>query len=63
MKRVMMDVFPTDWSPRKTSLYLASGARDVLDALVDLLGPEGLSMLVPGADDVLESLMLGWLIG
>merc|ERR1712010_120078 len=25
MKRVMMLVFPTDWSPRKTSLYLAMG--------------------------------------
>lgn len=25
-----MEVFPTDWSPRKTNLYLASGARDVL---------------------------------
>jgi hypothetical protein len=24
MKRVMMLVLPTDWSPRKTSLYLAS---------------------------------------
>ena len=24
-----MDVLPTDWSPRKTSLYLASGASDV----------------------------------
>lgn len=24
-----MDVLPTDWSPRNTSLYLASGARDV----------------------------------
>ena len=23
----MMDVFPTDWSPRKTSLYFARGAR------------------------------------
>lgn len=34
-----MDVFPTDWSPRKTSLYFASGARDVplvfLDDAVD----------------------------
>ena len=26
MNRVMMDVLPTDWSPRKTSLYLARGA-------------------------------------
>ena len=25
MKRVMMLVFPTDWSPRNTSLYLARG--------------------------------------
>ena len=25
MKRVMMLVLPTDWSPRKTSLYLARG--------------------------------------
>mmetsp|Transcript_28416 Transcript_28416/g.60554 ORF Transcript_28416/g.60554 Transcript_28416/m.60554 type:complete len:83 (-) Transcript_28416:69-317(-) len=26
MKRVMMEVLPTDWSPRKTSLYFARGA-------------------------------------
>ena len=26
MNRVMMDVLPTDWSPRKTSLYFARGA-------------------------------------
>ena len=25
MNRVIMDVFPTPWSPKKTSLYLASG--------------------------------------
>lgn len=35
MKRVMMDVFPTDWSPRNTSLYLASGARDVPPAFLE----------------------------
>lgn len=28
MKRVMMLVFPTPWSPRNTSLYFASGAMD-----------------------------------
>lgn len=27
----MMDVLPTLWSPRNTSLYFASGARDVVD--------------------------------
>ena len=26
MNLVMMDVFPTPWSPRNTSLYFASGA-------------------------------------
>lgn len=26
MNRVMMLVFPTLWSPKKTSLYLANGA-------------------------------------
>jgi hypothetical protein len=31
MKRVIIDVFPTDWSPRNTSLYLANGANEVLD--------------------------------
>lgn len=31
MNRVMMDVFPTDWSPRKTSLYFARGASVPLD--------------------------------
>jgi len=35
MNLVMMDVLPTDWSPRKTSLYLASGARDVPPAFLD----------------------------
>jgi hypothetical protein len=29
MNRVMMEVFPTDWSPRNTSLYFARGASDV----------------------------------
>jgi hypothetical protein len=28
MNLVMMDVFPTDWSPKKTNLYLANGASD-----------------------------------
>lgn len=28
MNRVIMLVFPADWSPRKTSLYLASGVID-----------------------------------
>jgi len=28
MKRVMMLVFPTLWSPKKTSLYFAKGASD-----------------------------------
>jgi hypothetical protein len=27
-----MDVLPTDWSPKNTNLYLASGASDVDDA-------------------------------
>lgn len=26
MNRVIMEVLPTDWSPRKTSLYFARGA-------------------------------------
>jgi len=26
----MMEVLPTDWSPRKTSLYFARGAREEL---------------------------------
>lgn len=30
-----MDVLPTDWSPRNTSLYLASGASDVPPFLDD----------------------------
>ncbi len=52
MKRVMIDVFPTDWSPRKTSLYLAKGARDVLDVLGVLFGPPGLSIVDGGAEGV-----------
>lgn len=35
MKRVMMLVLPTDWSPRKTSLYLARG--DTV-AIFDIVG-------------------------
>ena len=27
MKRVMMEVFPTLWSPRNTSLYLSAAQR------------------------------------
>jgi hypothetical protein len=30
MNRVIMLVFPTDWSPRKTSLYLASGLEPAI---------------------------------
>jgi hypothetical protein len=32
MNRVMIDVFPTLWSPRKTNLYLANGAKLVAPA-------------------------------
>lgn len=32
MNRVMMEVLPTDWSPRKTSLYFARGASVPPDA-------------------------------
>ena len=28
-----MEVFPTDWSPKKTSLYFARGARDVVPVM------------------------------
>jgi len=28
MNRVMMEVLPTDWSPRKTSLYFCRGVTD-----------------------------------
>jgi hypothetical protein len=34
MNRVMMEVFPTDWSPKKTSLYLASGFTEYPSVLV-----------------------------
>lgn len=30
MKRVMMLVLPTDWSPKKTSLYFAKGDTDAI---------------------------------
>lgn len=30
MKRVMMLVFPTDWSPKNTNLYLAKGDTDAI---------------------------------
>jgi hypothetical protein len=52
MNLVMMEVFPTDWSPRNTSLYFARGASDVdpvmgrfedaeaLGAVVDAVGAE-----------------------
>ena len=50
MKRVMIEVFPTDWSPRKTSLYLARGTRDELDVLGVLLGPAGLFKVDVAAD-------------
>jgi hypothetical protein len=48
----MIEVLPTDWSPRKTSLYFARGAREVLEVLGVLLGPAGLSPDVDGFDDV-----------
>lgn len=39
-----MEVFPTDWSPKKTSLYLASGASDaVAPADAALFGGAGRS--------------------
>jgi len=39
-----MEVFPTDWSPKKTSLYLASGASDaVVPADAALFGGAGRS--------------------
>lgn len=47
----MMEVLPTDWSPRKTSLYFARGASDVLDVLGVLFGPAGLSADAEGFDD------------
>jgi hypothetical protein len=33
MKRVMIEVFPTLWSPKKTSLYFASGGAALPDAM------------------------------
>lgn len=39
MNLVMMDVFPTLWSPKNTSLYFAKGAK--LVPVAGLLAPEG----------------------
>jgi hypothetical protein len=39
MNLVMIEVFPTDGSPRNTSLYFASGAR-LLPAVPGLVGFE-----------------------
>lgn len=35
----MMEVFPTLWSPKKTNLYFANGAK--LVPVAGLLAPEG----------------------
>lgn len=48
----MMEVFPTDWSPKKTSLYLASGASEV--------PVEAVRLAVDGLDgvEVVDSLIV-----
>jgi len=51
----MMDVFPTDWSPRKTSLYLARGARDD-DVLFARLALDGLGISISLVDSLIYSL-------
>ena len=46
----MIDVFPTPWSPRNTSLYFASG---------DMLGAEDAAAVVVGIDlELLSAIFL-----
>ena len=55
----MMDVLPTDWSPKKTNLYLARGAKDVL-----LLGvPRFGALLVGAAADALSLIVTVLVVG
>ena len=55
-----MEVFPTDWSPRKTNLYLASGARDVLLFLdaADAVSDAALMLLLRSNWDISKFLFL-----
>ena len=48
----MMEVFPTDWSPRNTSLYLARGASDVEPVMGRFVESERLGADV---DDAVEA--------
>lgn len=54
----MIDVLPTDWSPKNTNLYLASGANDVFPAPTPADGGRRVC-----ADELLlfELIFLGWL--
>ena len=47
-----MEVLPTDWSPKKTSLYLASGARLLLT------GRFAGGLLLAAADSAILMLLL-----
>ena len=51
----MMDVLPTDWSPKKTSLYFANGASDVFPAAA---AAEGGRRVAAAADDDVIVLLL-----
>jgi hypothetical protein len=49
MNLVMMEVFPTDWSPRNTSLYFARGASDVDPVMGRFEDAEALGAVVDAA--------------
>lgn len=50
MKRVIIEVLPTPWSPRNTNLYLASG--EMLGPAAELVAA-GVGVPFSGADIVL----------
>lgn len=51
MNRVIIDVFPTPWSPRKTNLYFARG--EIFGAAVDAGGWES-PLAVADVDAIVE---------